>query len=192
MRRLSILFAALLVLGMAPKGFSQAMTIGASGEVAPPMGSFGSAANLGFGATAYLEMSKSETRSFYGRLGYLVWSGKKIANVSASSNFSAIPAMVGGKTYFGKGSTRFFATGEAGIHLFRIKSKVVVTNPITGQVLSSSSTSASSAKLSVAPGAGVEFGGATKFIVSARFNYVTSGLSYLGLRIGAVFGGARR
>ncbi|RMG20285.1 MAG: hypothetical protein D6732_28765 [Methanobacteriota archaeon] len=192
MRLVKILLFIGLIFGMLQPGFSKA-GFGVNGEVALPMGTFGDVAGAGFGGTLLVQFPASLDLMFTGRAGYISWGGKELDMeiFSFSYNYSAIPVMGGVRKYFGTGGARFFAEGEVGLHIFKLKTTTTTTilDPVSGtEETTSTSASATETKFSVAPGVGVEFGSSTKMTISARYN--VGGESYLGLRFGVAFGGA--
>ncbi len=145
-----------------------------TGEVAIPMGSFGDAANAGFGGTLHLVKELNENTAATATIGYATW-GTDVDGL----DFSAIVVQSGGRLYMGDSSTRLFVSGEAGIYRMSVKTDVL-----------GASFTAAETKISVAPGAGVQFkmGETAAFEVTGRYQYVSGSFSNIGIRAGILFG----
>ncbi len=176
--------------GLSQFTFAQgSISYGLNGEFAIPIGDFGDAANLGFGGTGTIQMQTTDNFFLFLRSGYIRWGGKDINvfGVNVSSNYSAIPIMGGGAIYLGSENPRVYLFGELGVHVFKASAESNFLDPITGN-LQTASASSTETEFSAAPGIGVIFGEETQVSIAGRFNYVTDKLSYIGFRIGILFG----
>lgn len=95
-------------------------------EVALPMGDFGDAAGIGFGATLGFELPVGDNLGIIAQAGYINFTAKDItvdlgpfgsATVEGVSS-AAIPIQVGAKYYFTDNQEGFYAGALTGIHLF--------------------------------------------------------------------------
>lgn len=153
------------------KGFH---SIGAGAEVALPMGDFGEAYGIGFGATGKAFYGITEQGDITGTLGYIHF-GMKNKSESMSGSVGMIPIMFGYHHDFGG------LYGEPQIGLMVVRSKVDMGD--IGVGVSGFSGSASSTKVSFGLGGGYLFG---DWDLGARFQIVDN-LNFLGIRIGYNF-----
>ncbi len=170
-------------------GFSNAQTkmyLGVGGEIALPMGDFGDYADMGFGGTATFEMSFMPKLNGYAKVGYLMWGGKEYSagTYKITTDYSAIPILVGAKYFFAPG---FYGLVETGLHMFTFSAESQYT--IGGTTVTSSSD-VSESKFGFGVGAGYELPIGTKAMLdlSAKYQMVADDLSYVGARVGVKFG----
>jgi hypothetical protein len=151
--------------------------IGGALEIAMPMGNFGDQAGTGFGVTANFQYGWKPNIDLMAQLGYITWGGKSIG--SYDYTIHAIPLQVGAKYYFTLETNRFYVGGLIGFHRFGI----TVKHPIYGDITSSEG------KVSLAPMGGYEMkiGENMLFDASARYQFVSDNLSYLGIRAGIIY-----
>lgn len=190
MKNVLVMLMVLTCIGFAQREFEKGkVAVGVAGELAIPLGDFGTAAKLGFGGTAHVQIATSEMFAITLSSGYLRWSGETfdILGVDVSTDFSAIPVMAGGKVLLGNSGLYF--RGESGIHIFRVSAETAVVDPFSGNT-TKVSASATETKFSASPELGFEAktGESSTVQIAGRFNYVTDSLSYIGVRIGLLFG----
>lgn len=149
-------------------------TISAGAEVALPIGNFGEAYGIGFGATGKAFYGITEQGDITGTLGYIHF-GMKNKSESVSGSMGMIPIMFGYRHDFGG------LYGEPQIGLMMVKSKVSMDD--MGFGLSGLSGSASTTKVSFGLGGGYVFG---DWDLGLRFQLVDN-LNFLGVRIGYNF-----
>lgn len=159
------------VLSYAQQGFHK-VNVGA--EVALPLGDFGNAYGIGFGATGKVFYGISEQGDITGSLGYIRF-GMKEDQDMMSGNMGMIPIMFGYRHDFGG------LYGEPQLGLMMLSSKVKFDD--MGLGLSSMSGTHSQTKVSFGLGGGYMFG---DWDLGARFQIVDN-LNFLGLRIGYNF-----
>ncbi len=138
-------------------------------ELALPMGSFGDAAGMGFGATIGAEMNVAENINAFAKVGYLMFGEKEIAGIS-KFKWSGIPILVGAKYYFGNGG--FYSLAETGFHLWTAETTVTFFGV-------SATTDVTSTEFSYGVGVGYEVG---SFDINAKYAGAGSGVSYIGVR----------
>lgn len=151
------------------------ITFSAGGNLALPMGSFGDAVGVGFGATVGAEMPVADKIIGTATLGYLMWGGKDI-NLGIgkiTTDFSSIPILVGAKYYFNKG---LYGHGQLGLHMFSSTAKSTVT--FFGST-TTAEASASSTDFTIGVGGGYEMG---NLDLSVAY-YLISDANYLGARV---------
>lgn len=173
---LGILVLMIVMTLIATSAFAQQgkKAIGAGVELALPMGDFGDAADMGFGATGAFQYGFRPNIDFMGVVGYLHWGGKgDLADLDYSWN--AIPIQVGGKYFFQTTESRFYVGGLVGFHIFSFKVR---------------SESNSETKMGLAPLGGYELKVGENMMLDfqARYQFVADDLSYFGLRVGLNFG----
>lgn len=161
----SFFFAASI---MAQEGF-HAISVGA--EVALPMGNFGDAYNIGFGATGKVFYGLNDNADITGTLGYLHFGMEKTDYVSG--NLSMIPIMFGYRHDFGG----FYAEPQLG--LVAVRSKVDTVNLGFGTF----GGTYSETKFSLSLGGGYAMG---DWDFGLRYQIIDN-LSFLGLRVGYNF-----
>lgn len=159
------------VLSYAQEGFHK-INVGA--EVALPLGNFGNAYGVGFGATGKAFYGVSEKGDITGTLGYMRF-GMKEDNNMVSGSMGMIPIMFGYRHDFGG----FY--GEPQLGLMMVSSKVKFND--MGLGLSGLSGTHSQTKVSFGLGGGYMFG---DWDLGARFQIIDN-LNFLGLRIGYNF-----
>lgn len=164
------------VLGYAQqKGFH---TVGVGAELALPMGDFGEAFGIGFGATGKAFYGISENGNITGTVGYLHF-GMKEESEFISGSMGMIPILFGYRHDFGG----LYAEPQLGLMMLR--SKVTMDFGDLGDILGGlgGSGSASTTKISFGLGGGYVFG---NWDLGARFQIVDSA-NFLGARIGYNF-----
>ncbi len=146
-------------------------SLSAGGNLAIPMGDFGDAVNMGFGATVQGEYQFQEKLFGTATIGYLMWGGKDMdfGFGSVKSDFSAIPLMAGVKYFFAKG---IYGHGQLGLHFFS------ATVETTGGFFGPSKTTASETEFAIALGVGYEV---SNWDLSALLNIISDS-NYIGLR----------
>src|SRR3546814_398684 len=133
--------------GYAQTGFH---TVGAGAEVALPMGDFGNAYGIGFGATGKAFYGITEKGDISGTLGYIHFRMKDDSDMMSGS-MGMIPIMFGYRHDFGG------LYGEPQLGLMMLRSKVTF-NDSMGLGLSNLSGSSSTSKISFGLGGGYVFG----------------------------------
>jgi hypothetical protein len=167
-----------ILLALTIVGFSNAqgkMALGAGVIVSLPMGSFGDAANTGFGGTAAFELGFMPNLVGIGQVGYLTW-GTDAANAS----FSAVPVLVGVKYFFVPG-VGFYGTGQLGLSFFSVETPSIHI-PGVGTV---GGGSASESEFTFVVGAGYEVPVSPTFSLdfTGAFNII-SDLNHISIRAG--------
>jgi hypothetical protein len=145
-------------------------------EVALPMGDFGDAVGLGVGGTVRYEAPISGNLNWTVTAGFISFM-KKTQDTGfgeVESSATAIPIQGGVKYYFTESFSGFYAQGEVGVHMFKVK--------FDGDF---GEGDASETEVSFAPGVGYHLG---NIDVSARYQIAGDG-DYLGIRLAYVFGG---
>ncbi len=174
MKRILFSILAICAIGTAnaQTGFHR---ISAGAEVALPLGDFGKAYGIGFGATGKAFYGISEKGDITGTLGYLHFGMKEDSDMMSGS-MGMIPVMFGYRHDFGG------LYGEPQIGLMMLRSKVTFEN--TGFIdLSGLSGTHSDTKVSFGLGGGYVFG---DWDLGARFQIVDD-LNFFGIRIGYNF-----
>ena len=97
MKKILILLVAVLCLTMVSNAQQKGNMITGGAIIAVPMGDFGDAFDMGFGASATFEMPFGKQLVGFAEVGYITWSGK-----SDGYSASAIPVMAGAKYFIGK------------------------------------------------------------------------------------------
>ncbi|TXI71621.1 MAG: porin family protein [Cyclobacteriaceae bacterium] len=145
-------------------------------EVALPMGDFADAVGLGIGGTVRYEAPISGNLNWTATAGFLSFM-KETAETpfgDVETSATAIPIQGGIKYYFTESFNGFYAAGELGVHLYKVKAE-----------LAGESDDASETEFSFAPGVGYHLG---SIDIAARYQIAGDG-DYLGFRIAYVFGG---
>ena len=174
-------------------------------ELGLPMGDFGKAAGIGFGASLGFEMPVSQNLGIVAQLGYLNFSGKDMTvagmKVEGSSQ-GVIPIQVGAKYYVSDGQEGFYVGLLTGVHMAMVKVPEITVDPVTFAVTTEEKTQTNT-NFSLAPLVG--FMVTENIDVSLRYqmifastevvNPVTMAVtkdssmnSYLGVRIAYMFG----
>lgn len=165
-------------IGYAQQGFHK---VGVGAEIGLPLGDFGDAYGIGFGATAKGFYGITEQGDITGTLGYLHF-GIKESNEYMSGSMGMIPIMFGYRHDFGG------LYGEPQLGLAILQSKVKMDFGDLGGLGGlfgdlSGSGSSSTTKVSFGLGGGYVFG---DWDLGARFQ-ITDNMNFLGLRIGYNF-----
>lgn len=153
------------------KGFH---TINAGVELGLPIGNFGNAYGIGFGATGKALYGITEQGDLTGTLGYIHF-GMKNTGASMTGSMGMIPIMFGYRHDFGG------IYGEPQLGLMIVKSKINFDG--MGGGMAGFGGSASSSKVSVGLGGGYMFG---DWDLGARFQIVDN-LNFIGIRVGYNF-----
>jgi hypothetical protein len=183
-------FFALLIIAVLLIGISdlqakkkQEMAIGGELGLAVPMGNFGDAANIGFGANFLFNYQINKEMSILGSIGYFKW-GSKALNDFYDYSYSNVPLAGAFHYYFvGDGSLTPFIGGELSMNFFswsvEAKSSVFGT---------SYSTSYSETRIGLAPFAGIlmPLSPQIDFRATAKF-HVISDLNYFSLSAGILY-----
>lgn len=167
----TLFFVCMSVLGYAQTGFHK---VGVGAEIALPMGNFGSAYGIGFGATGKAFYGLSEKADITGTLGYIHFGMKNVNNMMSGS-MGMIPIMFGYRHDFGG----LYAEPQLGLMMLRSK----VTFEESGFGLSGMSGTYSTSKISFGLGGGYTF---DDWDLGARLQIVDN-LSFLAVRIGYNF-----
>jgi hypothetical protein len=154
------------------------MAVGAGVVVALPMGSFGDAANTGFGGTAAFELNFAPQITGVGQIGYISY-----GTGSSNTSFSSVPLLFGIKYYVVPG-TDFYGIGQLGFNFFSTSVDIPSVS-VAGFSFGGGSTSASSTEFTFALGAGYEVPVSPKISLdfSGTFNII-SDFTNLQLRAG--------
>lgn len=166
----ALVLCAVLAANAQKKGFH---TVSAGVEIAMPLGDFGEAYGMGFGATGKAFYGITEQGDITGTLGYIHF-GMKDVSESMSGSMGMIPIMFGYRHDFGG------LYGEPQIGLMSVKTKVSFEGTGLGAL---GSGSASTTKISFGLGGGYTFG---DWDLGARFQIVDN-LNFIGVRIGYNF-----
>lgn len=164
----ALILCAVFVVNAQSKGFH---TINAGAELSLPIGDFGSAYGIGFGATGKALYGITDQGDITGTLGYIHF-GMKNTDSTVSGSMSMIPIMFGYRHNF----DGFYAEPQLGLTM--VKSKVNFDDMGYGF-----SGSVSATKLSIGLGGGYVFG---DWDLAARFQIVDN-LNFFGIRIGYNF-----
>lgn len=152
-------------------------SVGIGAEGALPLGNFGDAYGIGYGATGKAFYGISELGDITGTLGYMRF-GMKGSNDNFSGHMALIPIMFGYRHNFGG----FY--GEPQLGLMNVKAKVKMDlggyEDIFGGFGSGSS---STTKFSLGLGGGLLFG---DWDLGARFQ-ILDNMNFLGVRLGYNF-----
>ena len=200
-----VILAGAMVLSLASysaKAQNGRFSIGA--ELGMPMGTFGDAANIGFGGSLRYEMPMGDNLGLMLTAGYLTFGGKETTEgvpgffeFTSKSTTGIIPIQVGAKYYFSEQQEGFYGMVQLGLSL--VNSKNEVTVDVLGTKTTTETTSNGSG-FSYAPGIGyhlanLDFGLSYQLFSqtvteSTLFGDIsaTSTGSYLGLRIAYVLG----
>lgn len=147
---------------------------GVGAEVGLPMGNFGNAYGIGFGATGKVFYGLNDKSDITGTLGYMRF-GMKKDNDMISGSMGMIPIVLGYRYDFGG------LYGEPQLGFTVLKSKINFDD--MGLGLSGLSGTGSTTKFSLGLGGGYDFG---SLDVGARFQIIDN-LNFLGLRLGFNF-----
>ena len=174
MRKLYYVLALTLFSSMtfAQKGFH---SIGVGVEGALPMGDFGDAFGIGYGATGKAFYGITESGDITGTVGYLRF-GMKDESDFMSGSMGIIPIMFGYRHRFGG----LYGEPQLGLHM--LKSKAKITEDF-GLGLTGIGSSASETKFSLGIGGGYA---TEKLDLGVRYQIVDN-MNYIGLRIGYNF-----
>lgn len=142
-------------------------------EAALPMGDFGDVVGFGIGGTVRYESPINDNLSWMATAGFISY-GKKDIGGGIDASATQIPIQGGVKYYFTESFNGFYAGGEVGVHMTKVK--------VSGGGLSAD---ASSTDVSFAPSLGYHLG---SIDISARYQIV-SDADYLGIRVAYVLGG---
>jgi hypothetical protein len=141
-----------------------------------PMGSFGDAANVGFGGTVAYESSIKDKLNWTATAGYLTYSIKgSTSGASASTNM--IPILGGVKYYMNESFNGFYVSGQLGFTIASIAYDFSSIGAGTGSV--------SETDFTIAPGVGYHL---ANIDIGASYQII-SNLNYVGIRAAYVFGG---
>ena len=164
----SVLVALLTVVGLI-NGYSQA-SVGL--EVGIPLGDFGDASNVGFGASFRYDGSIQDKLSWTATGGYSSF-GLKGTGGGYTGHTSMIPIMGGVKYYFQESDKGVYTGADLGLVF------VSVSVDLSGY----GSSSASETRFGFSPVLGYRMG---KFDVAARY-HVVSDFNNFGIRLAYVF-----
>ncbi len=174
-------FLAILLIAVSLTGLTNAqgnMAIGAGLVVSLPMGSFGDAANTGFGGTAAFELNFAPQITGVGQIGYISY-----GTGSSNASFSSVPLLFGIKYYVVPG-TPFYGIGQLGFNFFSTSVETPSIS-VAGFSFGGGSYSASSTEFTFALGAGYEVPVSPMFSLdfSGTFNII-SDFTNIQLRAG--------
>ncbi|MBL1407844.1 hypothetical protein [Sphingobacterium faecale] len=177
MKRLFYAFTLTLFCSMAfaQQGFH---SVGVGIEGALPLGNFGEAYGIGYGATGKAFYGITEKGDITGTLGYIRF-GMKESSAMVSGSMGMIPIMFGYRHDFGG------LYGEPQLGLTMVKSRIKMDLGDFGDLFGGigANGSGSTTKVSFGLGGGYAMG---KLDFGARFQIVDS-FNFLGLRIGYNF-----
>lgn len=180
-----------LILSICIVGTTQAkgnqMAAGGNVVLAIPMGTFGDAVGIGFGATGTFMFRVAKQIDLTGTIGYL-----RFGYDNVDGSLTSIPLLFGGRYYFMPGKVQPYAAAEFGFH-FTSSSFDIPSQTIGGFTFGGGSQSASSTDF------GFGFGGGVLIAISKNVNLdgglqynlvTTTGNSsgYISFEIGAAFG----
>ncbi len=167
----AFILCAVLTANAQNKGFH---TVNAGVELGMPIGDFGNAYGIGFGATGKALYGITEKGDITGTLGYIHF-GLKNESESVSGSMGMIPIMFGYRHDFGG------LYGEPQLGLMVVKSKIDFDG--AGSGLTGFGGSTSTSKISLGLGGGYMFG---DWDLGARFQIIDN-LNFLGVRVGYNF-----
>lgn len=145
-------------------------------ELALPMGDFGDAVGFGIGGTVRYEAPISGNLNWTVTAGFISF-GKETLDIGLGeieTSATAIPIQGGVKYYFTESFNGFYAQGEVGVHLYKVKVE-----------FGGESDDVSETEVSFAPSPGYHLG---NIDFGVRYQIAGDG-DYLGLRVAYVFGG---
>jgi hypothetical protein len=178
-----VLFALVMISGM---GYAQGLSLSVGAGVNAPMGDFGDAADVGFGADARLQYQIGPMAQLYASLGYFMWGGVDITTSvgSVSTDYKNIPIMVGGKISTPAG---IYGLIELGMNMFSWSGETTTT--IFGTTTTVEYDD-SEAKFGGGVGGGycMPLSPSVTLDVSAKYNWVQDDLSNILGRVGVVVG----
>jgi len=144
-------------------------------ELGLPLGTFSDFANPGVGLTARYEGSIMDKINWTAATGFIYFSGKSIYGGSYGNSL-IIPFLAGGKYYVFENNKGLYGSAELGFNF--------ITYGTVSTVSGTSFGTASTTRLSFAPGAGYRLG---QFDFSGKLS-LQSDFSYLSLRAAYIFG----
>lgn len=188
-----IILAAAVLVGSAA-AMAQDNRLSLNAELALPMGDFGDAVGTGFGVTLGYEIPVSDNLGLFAQAGWMTFAGKDIDlgafGTVKGPSFTAIPIQVGAKYYFMDNQEGFYAGALTGIHLFTPEEGDGTTDfgvaPLVGYVVGENIDISLRYQL-LFHSEDVTTVNPVTFQTTTTSESTTN--SYLGLRIGYMFGG---
>jgi len=171
----ALLFVALFAFSFA--NAQSKMSVGVGGNLALPMGSFGDAANMGFGGGAKFEYALQSNLHLTVSAQYLMFGAKDdIVGVE----WSIIPILAGAKYYFGQ---NFYSMAEVGMNFWN--SKATITLPFFGKT----TVETSGSDFGFAVGAGYELPmGKNALDLSVKYQSYASSTTAINFGVAYKFG----
>ena len=150
------------------------MSIGGQAGISLPIGSFGDAANLGFGFMGNFFYRVHKDIDLTGTIGYLNWGLNTGNNSNVNGSFSDVPVIVGGRYYFQQVGFTPYGLAELGLHFVSGGVSFSYVDPFTGKTVSSGAGAGSDTKFGLGLGGGFLYNlGNMKLDVNAKFNIVS-------------------
>lgn len=162
----------LTFVGYAQEGFYKA---GVGVELALPIGNFGNAYGIGYGATGKIHYALTEQGELTGTLGYIHF-GMKDSNEFISGHMGMVPIVAGYRHRFGA----WYGEPQLGLHI--VRSKVNMDLGGLGGMFAGSGSS-SVTKVGIGLGGGYAMG---DWDLGARFQIIDN-FNFLGVRVGYNF-----
>jgi opacity protein-like surface antigen len=163
------------------------MAVGGNIILAIPMGAFGDAAGVGFGATGTFMYRVAKQIDLTGTIGFL-----RFGYSDVDGSFKTIPILFGGRYYFTPGKVQPYGAAEIGFH-FSSYSIEVPSQTFFGQTIGGGTQSASSTNFGLGFGGGVlvEVSKKLQFDGGLQYNLITtegSSSGYISFELGVAFG----
>lgn len=173
-KTISILFVVLFAFAI---NAQSKMSVGVGGNLALPMGSFGDAANMGFGGGAKFEYTLQSNLHLTASAQYLMFGAKDdIVGVE----WSIIPILAGAKYYFGQ---NFYSMAEVGMNLYN--TKATINLPFFGKT----TVEASGSDFGFAGGVGYELPmGKNALDLSVKYQSYASSTTAINVGVAYKFG----
>ena len=180
-----------LILSLCLVGITQAkgnqMAVGGNVILAVPMGTFGDAVGIGFGATGTFMFRVAKQIDLTGTIGYV-----RFGYDNADGSLKSIPLLFGGRYYFTPGKVQPYAAAELGFH-FTSSSFEIPAQTFFGQTFGGGTVDASSTDFGFGFGGGVlvEVGKNLQFDGGLQYNLVTTtgnSSGYISFELGVAFG----
>jgi hypothetical protein len=151
------------------------MAISVGANLALPMGTFGDAANMGFGGGAKFEYALQSNLYLTGSAQYLMFAAKDDV---VGVEWSIIPVLAGAKYYFGN---NFYAFSEVGMNFWNTKATITFFG-------SSITAEESDSDFGFAGGAGYELPmGNNALDLSVKFQYYASSTTAINIGVAYKF-----
>lgn len=177
---------------------AQESRFSANAELGLPMGDFGDAVGVGFGVTLGYEIPVGDNLGVFAQAGWMTFSAKDItidlgpfgSTTVEGVSLTAIPIQVGAKYYFTENQEGFYAGALTGVHLFSSEGSDGTTDfgvaPLVGYMVGENIDISVRYQL-LFHSEDVTTVNPVTFTTTTTSESTTN--SYLGLRIGYMFGG---